>query len=140
MIKILNGWIQRNQELAGIIKAAAYSIPLTGIIAVLTGYRLWATIYFTVFAVGLDLLWGVVFDVPNNVFVDWWEHYHWGFLFISLSQLLPDRHYLLGMGLYLVEAEAFQTHPFSVGEKSFIRTTIVGVLMVALTILSLYLK
>ena len=126
----------KSGELSGILKAGAFSIPMVGVITFLLDGEPWIAMWVTVMAVGLDVLWGIIMDIPNSFLVDWWEHYHWGLLFLSLSQIFPRLYFLLGIGLYLVEAEAFHNHPFSYGEENFPRTTLVGILMTIVTVIS----
>lgn len=85
----------------------------------------------------LDMLWGIVAGVPNNVLnVYYVEHYHWGLLNLGLASFFPP---LWGSGLYLLLSDIFQEDPYSWGEwehYNFIGTTLVGI---GLTLLDLWL-
>ncbi len=132
----------KTDEIYGILKGGIVAVPLVAFLSYVFfaeeyGIKsVWITVNFTVLGVGLDLMYGVVVDVPNNFLVTWWEHYDWGFVYLIISNIVPPFYPLFGTGIFLLVAELFHTYPFSYGEPNFWKTSIVGGFMALLTFLS----
>ncbi|NIQ07941.1 MAG: hypothetical protein GWO20_20160 [Candidatus Korarchaeota archaeon] len=130
------------EDMYDILKTEIVALPLVAFLSYVLFAKeygidgVWLTVTFTVLGIGLDLVYGVIIDVPDNFLVTWWEHYDWGFLFISISNFVPPFYPLFGTGIFLLVAELFHAFPFSYGEANFRKTTLVGSFMALLTILS----
>jgi len=69
------------------------------------------------------------------------EHYHHGLILILLSLYAPYHVslFLLSLGSYLIIDEANQDRPFAYGKDTFLISTFIGIILLALLI-GLYIK
>ena len=68
------------------------------------------------------------------------EHYHHGLVLIIISSLVNSNlsSFLFGLGAYLIIDEANQDTPFAYGKETFKSSTLTGVILLTILIMSFF--
>lgn len=64
------------------------------------------------------------------------EHYHWGLVFLIVAKLFDFALVYAGVGLYLILVELTQKHPFAVRSNHSLPSTIVGLILAVILIVT----